>query len=152
LVEMVETKGLPNGLSPEQILRFGDGIPGFPSLRRFALLELAEDGAFQLLQSLDDPDVAMVVSVPWLFFPDYELELADAERRDLGIDSPADAVVFCPVAIDADEETVYVNLLGPFVVNPNTREGRQVVLADASLPVRAPVHLQPASVGDEGEG
>jgi flagellar assembly factor FliW len=136
----------------EQALFFGDGIPGFPGLRRFTLVELAGDGAFQLLQSLDDPDVAMVVSVPWLFFPDYAPDLGEDEQRELGIDSPEDAVVFCPVVIDPAEETVHMNLLGPFVVNPRTKRGRQVVLADSSLPVRAAVKLPTAEGGGGGEG
>jgi flagellar assembly factor FliW len=143
---MVDTEDRPPvSPPPEPTLRFAEGIPGFPDLRRFTLLELAPDGAFQLLQSLDDPDIAMVVSVPWLFFPDYAPELGEAEQRDLGIDSPEEAVLFCPVAIDPDGETVYVNLLGPFVVNQRTNQGRQVVLADSSLPVRAPVSLTAAT-------
>ncbi|MEX1271335.1 MAG: flagellar assembly protein FliW, partial [Acidimicrobiia bacterium] len=56
-------------------LRFAEGIPGFPDHTRFTLVELADDGAFQLLQSLDDENVAMIVTTPWLFFPDYEMEI-----------------------------------------------------------------------------
>jgi flagellar assembly factor FliW len=123
------------------VLRFRDGLPGFPGYERFALTELAEDGAFQLLQSVDDPDVSMVVTVPWLFFPEYAPELGEADQSDLGIERPEDATVFCPVTLDAEEETVYVNLLGPFIVNVRSRRGRQVVLADPDLPVRAAVPL-----------
>jgi flagellar assembly factor FliW len=142
---MVKNDSRPSATpADEQALFFGDGIPGFPALRRFALVDLAADGAFQLLQSLDDPDVAMVVSVPWLFFPDYAPELGEADQRQLGIDAPEDAVVFCPVALDPEGETVHVNLLGPFVVNPRTKQGRQVVLSDPSLPLRAPVRLPKA--------
>lgn len=123
------------------VLHFRDGIPGFPDSRRFMLVDLAEDSAFQILQSLDEEHVSMVVSVPWLFFPDYAPDLTDADRADLGIDSPEDVVIFCPVTLEAESDTVYVNLLGPFVVNPATQEGRQIALADTSMPVRAPVHL-----------
>lgn len=123
------------------VLRFRDGIPGFPESRRFVLTDLDADSAFQILESLDEERVSMVVSVPWLFFPDYAPELTDDDRADLGIDSPEDAVLFCPVTLDAEANTVYVNLLGPFVVNARTREGRQVALNDPSLPLRAPVRL-----------
>jgi flagellar assembly factor FliW len=127
--------------SPEEVITFPDGIPGFPGCHRFALVDLAEDSAFQLLQSLDDPGVSMVVSVPWLFFPQYAPELDESDQRDLDIRQPEDAAVFCPVTLDAEEETVYVNLLGPFIVNVRNRTGRQVVLSDPDLPVRAPVPL-----------
>ena len=136
---MSDTTALPT--DQDAVLRFRDGIPGFPDSHRFMLTDLGEDSAFQVLQSLDQEDVSLVVSVPWLFFPDYAPELSEEDRRDLGIDAPEDAVIFCPVTLGAEPETVYMNLLGPFLVNAETREGRQVALADASLPVRAPVRL-----------
>jgi flagellar assembly factor FliW len=40
-----------------------------------------------------------------------------------------------------DKDTVFVNLMGPFVVNPNTRRGCQFVLAGSGYPLRAPVKL-----------
>lgn len=135
---MTETDG---EVRAEQVLLFRDGIPGFPDHHRFAIVEIVPDGAFELLQSLDDPDMAMVVCVPWLFFPDYAPELSDSDQRELGINTPEDAVVFCPVTLDPDEGVAYVNLLGPFIVNASTSQGRQVVLADGSQPTRAPVQL-----------
>jgi flagellar assembly factor FliW len=126
-----------------QTLHFPDGIPGFPEAERFALTDLSEDGngAFQLLESLDEPDLSMVVTVPWLFFPDYAPEIDDVDRTELGLDKPEDAVVFCAVTMGDERDVVYVNLLGPFVVNGRTRMGRQVVLRDDSQPLRAPLPL-----------
>lgn len=123
------------------LLRFPQGIPGFGQLRTFQLVSLGEDSAFQLLHSVDDPEVEMVVVVPWLFFPDYEIEVPDEDQAELDLENPEDAVVFSPVTLDAEERTVYVNLAGPFVVNPATGEGRQVVQVDRDLPLRAPIPL-----------
>ena len=119
--------------SETKAIEFPDGIPGFPHLRRFALVEIVEDGAFQLLQSLEDEDVAMVVCVPWLFFPDYAPELAEDDREALGLERPEDAVVFCPVTLEPENDS--------FVVHRETLIGRQVVLADSDYPVRATVDL-----------
>lgn len=121
----------------EQFLEFEDGIPGFPDARQFQLVELVEDGAFQLLQSVDDADLAIVVAVPWLFFSDYSPELTEVDQTGLGIESEEDAVVFCAVTLDADRKTAHMNLLGPFIVNVKTRKGRQVVLTDQDFPLRA---------------
>jgi flagellar assembly factor FliW len=123
------------------VLTFDDGIPGFPEVRRFALVEEVPDSAFQLLQCVDDPDVAIIVTVPWLFFPEYSPEISDLEARELGLEVPEDAVVFNPVTLDAEHDLVYVNLLGPFVVNSRTRQGRQLVLTDSDHPTRAPLDL-----------
>lgn len=122
------------------ILHFPDGLPGFPDLTRFTLIEPVADGAFQLLQSVEDEDVAMVVCVPWLFFPDYAPELSEEDREEIGLSEPEDAVVFCPVFLDGPEK-VHLNLMGPLIVHHETRRGRQVVLADSGYPTRATVEL-----------
>ena len=129
-----------DGLEPP-VLTFPDGIPGFPGATRWVLTELAEDGAFQLLQSLDDPDLAMVVGTPWLFFPDYAPDLADSEVHALGIERPEDAVLFCSVTVPDSGEAPTMNLLGPFVVNRHTNVGRQVVLGLDDAQVRTPLPL-----------
>lgn len=123
-------------------ITFADGIPGFPEARRFALVSHVEDAAFQLLQCIDQPEVALIVTVPWLFFSDYEPQLSELEAQLLQIERPEDAVVFCPVSLDAAEDLVHVNLLGPFVVNAERRIGRQLVLVDSDYPTRAPVDLR----------
>lgn len=124
-----------------QVLMFPEGIPGFPGAHRWTLTDLVEDGAFQLLSALDDPDLAMVVGVPWLFFPDYAPELPEPERTELGIERVEDAVVFCSVTIPEGGGVPTMNLLGPFIVNRHTRVGRQVVLEADPEVVRAPLPL-----------
>ena len=129
------------GIPEEKLVHFIDGLPGFPNLERFIVLELRDDGAFQQLQSVDDPDISMIVTVPWLFFPEYAPVLSDAEQQDLELESAADAVVFVPVSFDPESRQASLNLLGPFVVNSKTRKGRQVVLTGSEYSVRAPIDL-----------
>ena len=86
----------------------------------------------------------MVVTVPWLFFPDYAPVLSDAEQAELELETQEDAVLFVPVTFDAAERQVSLNLLGPFVVNARTRKGRQLVLTGSEYSVRAPVQLPDA--------
>lgn len=121
------------------MLEFPDGIPGFSQAHHFLLRDLTDDHVFQVFQSVEDPDLSMVVSVPWLFFPDYAPILSDEDQRVLGLERVEDAMVFCSVTADDTGEELYVNLLGPFVVNAQSRQGRQVVLLDQNWPVRAPL-------------
>lgn len=120
------------------VLRFEDGIPGFTGARRFVLSDLTDDGTFQLLRSVDDPDLSLVVTSPWLFFPDYAPELPDIDQSVLGITDPAEAIVFCSV-IAEDTDELLLNLRAPFIANGRTRDARQVILEDESLPLRASV-------------
>lgn len=130
-----------NTMTDDKILDFPDGIPGFPNCTRFILMDVVDDGVFQILQCVDDPDISLVVCVPWLFFPDYSPEISELDEQGLGLDSPDDIVLFTPVTIDADEPKIYLNLMGPFVVNSATRQGRQIVLVESDYPIRAPVTL-----------
>jgi flagellar assembly factor FliW len=125
----------------EKALHFPDGLPGLPDLEHFVIVELREDGAFQQLQSLDNMDVSMIVCVPWLFFPDYAPVLSDLEQQELGLETADDAVLFVPVSVDRDSRQMYLNLLGPFVVNARTRKGRQLVLTGTSYTTRTPIEL-----------
>lgn len=134
---MTDTMAAVSADIDQRVLEFPDGIPGFPSSHRFVLTELSDDGSFQLLRSLDEEQVSMVVSVPWHFFPDYAPDLTDEQQRELGIGTADEAIVFCPVTLDSPNSSLYVNLLGPFVVNARTRQGRQVILEDLRNPLRA---------------
>ena len=132
----------PNEIPEDKVILFDEGIPGLPDCRRFVILDLAPDSAFQVLQSVDTPDVSMIITVPWLFFPDYAPELSDLEQASLGIAGPEDVALFCSVVLTPDDkDTVFVNLMGPFVVNATTRRGCQFVLAGSGYPLRAPVKL-----------
>lgn len=126
----------------DTILSFDEGLLGFPDVHRYALVDAAEGDTYYWLQAIDDPRLAFLAAVPWAFFPDYEPVLGDADQEALGLTSAADAVVLCLLTVT--DLAVTANLLGPLVVNAATRRGRQVVLADADLPVKAPL-LAPAS-------
>jgi flagellar assembly factor FliW len=122
-------------------LRFPEGIAGFPGARSFTLRDLDEEGTFQLLGCVEDPGLSMVVCIPWLLFPDYAPQVDEATQADLGLREPEDAIVFVSVTVGPDDDALYCNLLGPFVVNATSLEGRQVVQHDLNLPVRASVPL-----------
>ncbi len=126
-----------------QLVEFPNGVPGLSQDTNWQLEGLGEpdESAFMLLSCTEDPDTGMIVTIPWLFFPDYAPDVPDIEYEELGLESPDDAVVFCSVTLDAENERIFVNLLGPFVVNSRTGIGRQVVLTDSEYPVRAQVQL-----------
>jgi flagellar assembly factor FliW len=125
------------------VLTFDDGLPGFTDAHQFVLVDLVEDGAFQLLRSLDHEGLELVVGQPWLFFPDYAPEIADDDQTQLSLKTAEDALIFCAVTLPEGEDSVpTMNLLGPFVVNRHTLAGRQVVLRDeVATPVRAQLDL-----------
>ncbi|HEX7095264.1 MAG TPA: flagellar assembly protein FliW, partial [Acidimicrobiales bacterium] len=129
------------------VLEFPQGLLGFGDARRFALIDTHDTGVYFWLQSLDDPALAFLAAIPWPFFPDYEFDLPDADRDALGLQEPDDPaevgdgnpMVLCLLTVDPSATQITANLLGPLVINTQTRIGRQVVLADYDFTTRAPL-------------
>ena len=68
-------------VSPEKVITFPQGLPGFESSRQFMLVhaEGAAEPASYTLQSLDDPALAFEIVDPASFGFSYELALSDAD-------------------------------------------------------------------------
>jgi flagellar assembly factor FliW len=114
-------------------------LPGFPDRRRFALVQLDEDGVLCQLQSLDDPELRFLVMSPVPFFPDYAPEVGDDVVEELQITSPDDVVVLLVLNAGESLATTTANLLAPVVVNTSSLRARQVILDDPALPLAAPL-------------
>ena len=54
-----------------RIMTFPRGLLGFPTHKRFALIQANSENYFFWLQSIDDPALAFVVTDPGIFFKDY---------------------------------------------------------------------------------
>jgi len=112
---------------------------GFPEHLRFGLARLDDDGAVCDLRSLDDPELRFVVVPPGLFFPDYAPEINDTTARQLRAETADDLVALVVVTLGEGLSDATANLLAPVLVNPDKRLAAQVVLDDASLPLRTPL-------------
>jgi flagellar assembly factor FliW len=112
-----------------QKITFPQGLYGFESFREYVLLD-AERQPFYWLQSTDVEQIAFILVNPFLFRPDYEVNINNDELADIGILSPEKALIFSVVTIPADGGPMTANLQGPLVINRDTRTGRQAVLAD----------------------
>lgn len=114
-------------------------LPGFPDHRRFALVQLDDDGVLCQLRSLEDPSLRFLVMPPVQFFPDYAPEIGDDVVAELRIRSVDDVIVLLVLNAGESLDTTTANLLAPVVVNTANRWARQVILDDPSLPLAAPL-------------
>jgi flagellar assembly factor FliW len=120
----------------EAMIDFPDGMIGVGG-RRFALLEREESGAFKWLQEADEPDLALPVTDPFAFFPDYEVVLSDEEAERIGVTDPAAAQVLVVVRADEDPGRISANLLAPILVAAGV--GHQVMNEASWAPLREPL-------------
>ncbi|QQO07524.1 flagellar assembly protein FliW [Breznakiella homolactica] len=112
-----------------QKITFPKGLFGFEAFTDYVILD-AERQPFYWLQSLEVEQVAFILINPFLFRPDYELDIDDGELSEIGLSDPEKALIFSIVTIPSDGSPMTANLQGPLIINRETRSGRQAVLAD----------------------
>src|SRR5947209_13270959 len=100
---MVDTTRFGSIAVDEQdIITFPEGMLGFSKINQYVLIERVDDSLFLWLQALKKPSVAFPLLEPQIFEMNYRVELADEDRKILGLDSLAHAKVFSIVTIPTD--------------------------------------------------
>ena len=135
----------------QDIVRFERGLPGFEELKRFVFVEPEPDLPFSFLQSVDDADVAFIVTNPFLFYPDYEFELTEPTQEELNIRSERDVAVWSVVTVRGQAAEATINLLAPIVVNVKDKRGRQIVLHDSGYGTKHPLFREKPPAAEAGE-
>ena len=123
----------------ERVMTFPNGLLGFPNHTRYALIQTGEENYFFWLQSIDEPNLAFVVTDPTIFFKDYEVPVREETQQELmlGADDAGFVQVF--VICNKVGEWLTGNLLGPIVVNASNRLAQQVVLTEKKWTTRQPL-------------
>lgn len=122
----------------DTVITFPDGLIGLPG-QRYALVAQSERTPFYWLHSADHADVAVPVTMPWLFFSDYEVRVPDEDAAQLLLTDPGSAEIFCVVRAAESLEDFTINLAGPVLVNGDARLGRQIINDAGGYAVRQPL-------------
>ena len=130
-----------------QKIVFPEGLFGFETLTDYLLLD-SDHQPFYWLQSIDVEQVAFVLVSPFLFRPDYELNISNEELAEIDIHSPEKALIFSIVTIPPDGSPMTANLQGPLVINRDTRIGKQAVLSDNRWKTRHDIMAELAATGN----
>jgi flagellar assembly factor FliW len=115
-------------IETEDIFTFPQGIPGFEDLRRFVIIQPDPQMPFSYLQSVEQGELSIIMTNPFLFYPDYELQLSDQTQEELGIEQEKDVLVWSTVSIKDQIKDATTNLLAPIIVNVKKKCGKQVIL------------------------
>lgn len=111
------------------IIHFPEGIIGFEKYQRYVVIQPDSSDGFRWLQSLDDPILAFPVLEPRLFHPDYSPTISDADATFLELTPQTPSLLLTVVTVPAhNPREMTANLLGPLVINANTRKGKQVIV------------------------
>lgn len=111
----------------QDVLTFPGGIFGFELQMRWMLLGDREYGGLYWLQNIEQPDLSLSVVEPREFVRGYSLHVKCAQLASVW--NGTDPLIVLSVLTEYESQ-LCLNLRNPFVINPETRLGRQVVVAD----------------------
>lgn len=119
------------------IIDFPEGIPGFESTKKYVLLGSdTGDSPFKWLQSVDNPDLSLVVIEPKVFISDYVIDIDDSEVEILDIKDIKNVLVYSIVVIPEDIKKMTANLKAPILINEENKRGKQVILDKGNYQVK----------------
>jgi flagellar assembly factor FliW len=131
-------------IETEEVIEFPSGLIGLGGAR-YALLTTDDQSPFAWLQSIDDPELALPITNPWLFFTDYAVDVDDAEAKRIGVEDPSKVDAWVTVRAAAELQGFSANLRARILVWRG--RGHQVINEAKDAPVRAP--LFPASTVEQ---
>ncbi|MDI9637373.1 flagellar assembly protein FliW [Kamptonema cortianum] len=132
----------------EDVVKFQEGMLGFPGKTDFLIIEHKAGSPFRWLQSIDTGDLAFLVVDPGVYLADYapEMPMEAAEKLELSEDTPR--LVYTIVTIPRGKpEAMTLNLAGPLVINLENRQAKQIVLETDLYPIKFPI-LQAQAQGE----
>jgi len=123
---------------PDNLLYFPAGMIGFPQLRHFIVMPNKKQGPLFWIQSVDDPDIAFVLTDPSNFFLDYVVIPDESERKILEIADGEDCFILAVVTVPPDQN-ITLNLSAPILFAPKTNRAMQVILDDPKYLTKTPL-------------
>ena len=114
---------------------FEKGLPGFDGLKNFELEALEQVGFFNLSSS-DEENISLLLVDPYMYFPNYEVEIDDSIMNRLNINDAKDVLILTVVTLNNDVEKITLNLRAPIIVNINTGDSEQIILSREDYLVR----------------
>lgn len=115
------------------------GILGFDNIEKFILVELEEYQPFKLLQSLEDHEIALIVTSPFEVCNEYEVNLSKGIQKRLKIDDEKDVLLLTTVTLNSEPRKITTNLKAPIVINRKLNLAEQIVIDDSKYKVKHPL-------------
>lgn len=124
--------------NPNNLLYFPAGLIGLPNLRHFIVMPNKKNGPLFWIQSVDDPEMAFVLTDPTNFFLNYRAVPDTSERQSLGI-SEEDVCFSLVVVTVPPDQKITINLAAPILFSPITNRAIQVILEGSEYTSKTPL-------------
>jgi flagellar assembly factor FliW len=129
-------------IEEDRVIHFPEGLLGFPDQKAFIIQQHKPGSSFYWLQSVALPYLAFVIINPFLGERDYLKELPSSDLLYFkGIEDGRTLVLALVTIKPESVPPLTMNLVGPVIINLETRTGRQVVLSTTRYTCRHPLVL-----------
>ena len=129
-------------IKEEKIIKMPFGMLGFPDKKEFLILQHQENSPFFWYQSIDDPGLAFVITNPFLFIPDYKIDLETTLKEMSwngdGNNSYLDLFIIVNIPKGMPHKMTG-NFIGPILVNSKNYQAVQMILSDSPYTHRFPL-------------
>jgi flagellar assembly factor FliW len=131
----------------DTIIEFPRGLIGLGGVR-YVLLDRNQGSGFQWLHSLEDPDLALPVVDPRLFFRPFALELSAEDRELIGAppEREAELELYVTVRAARDPADIVVNLRAPLAIWEG--RGHQVLNTAPGAELQTPLFAVSHATGE----
>ncbi|MCT4605033.1 MAG: flagellar assembly protein FliW [Marinisporobacter sp.] len=124
-------------IDKEKIIIFEEGILGFEDIKKYTIiLNQDKDVPFHWLQAIDEPNLAFVITNPFLFRKNYDFYIKDQVVDALGIKKEEEMMIFSIAVVPEDFKKMTINLKAPLIINTNNKKGKQIVLDTDEYPLK----------------
>ncbi len=123
----------------KNVITFNKGIPGFSDLKKFVIVDLEGYEPFKLLHSLENFEIALIVTSPYEFYDNYEIDLKEETINNLKIKEASEVKILSTITLNSDVKKITINLQGPIVINTSNKLGEQIILDDSKYKVKTPL-------------
>ncbi len=136
-------------LNSERFWHFPKGIPGFEEERKFVLLPIEGNTMFQVLQSINVSEIALIVANPYTLVEDYSFDIDQPTIELLDIKQEGDIFVLGVLTLKEPLETSTINLQAPIVFHVSKKIAKQMIINDQKFSVRHVIGSQPSLTKEE---
>ncbi len=120
----------------EIIWSFPKGIPGFEEEKEFVLLPISDNPIFNVLQSVNVRDIALIVANPHNLIEDYSYDIDEPTIKLLDIKKVEEFFVLSVLSIKEPFETSTINLQAPIIFNSRIKRAKQMIINDNKFALR----------------
>jgi flagellar assembly factor FliW len=122
----------------EETLLFPEGLIGFESLRDFVVMPNEKEGPLFWIQSVDDSQLAFILTDPTGFYCDYKVVPDGQERKKLDIGDNDECHIVSVVTVSPDRK-ITLNLAAPILFAPKSNRALQVILEGTQFSPQTPL-------------